>query len=79
MKVLKMETLSLQKKQREELGNDLIDLYKISKKFSDKIELVEGSIEDKLRNNELPEPEVKIYFNGWIKMPNTPVGCILMG
>lgn len=29
----------LTKKQREELGNDLIDLYKISKKFSDKIEL----------------------------------------
>ncbi|GKX73941.1 hypothetical protein THJ008_15250 [Campylobacter jejuni] len=42
MKVLKMEIPSLQKKQREELGNDLIDLYKISKKFSDKIELVEG-------------------------------------
>ncbi|EAH6039066.1 hypothetical protein EGQ47_03110 [Campylobacter coli] len=50
------------KKQREELGNDLIDLYKISKKFSDKIELVEGSIEDKLRNNELPESEVKNLF-----------------
>lgn len=30
MKVLKMEIPSLQK-QREELGNDLIDLYKISK------------------------------------------------
>ncbi|ECB9757463.1 hypothetical protein FLZ01_05105 [Campylobacter coli] len=57
-----MEILSLQKKQREELGNDLIDLYKISKKFSDKIELVEGSIEDKLRNNELPESEVKSLF-----------------
>ncbi|EDB1180817.1 hypothetical protein F9H91_04095 [Campylobacter coli] len=57
-----MEILSLQKKQREELGNDLIDLYKISKKFSDKIELVEGSIEDKLRNNELPESEVKNLF-----------------
>ncbi|BEK50476.1 hypothetical protein [Campylobacter coli] len=52
----------LTKKQREELGNDLIDLYKISKKFSDKIELVEGSIEDKLRNNELPESEVKNLF-----------------
>ncbi|EFB0869010.1 hypothetical protein HGD09_000521 [Campylobacter coli] len=52
----------LAKKQREELGNDLIDLYKISKKFSDKIELVEGSIEDKLRNNELPESEVKSLF-----------------
>ncbi len=52
----------LAKKQREELGNDLIDLYKISKKFSDKIELVEGSIEDKLRNNELPESEVKNLF-----------------
>lgn len=57
-----MEIPSLQKKQREELGNDLIDLYKISKKFSDKIELVEGSIEDKLRNNELPESEVKNLF-----------------
>ncbi|EAI9960216.1 hypothetical protein C5441_02695 [Campylobacter coli] len=52
----------LTKKQREELGNDLIDLYKMSKKFSDKIELVEGSIEDKLRNNELPESEVKSLF-----------------
>lgn len=41
---------------------NLIDLYKISKKFSDKIELVEGSIEDKLRNNELPESEVKNLF-----------------
>ena len=52
----------LTKKQREELGNDLIDLYKMSKKFSDKIELVEDSIEDKLRNNELPESEVKSLF-----------------
>ncbi|HEB7542327.1 TPA: hypothetical protein RZH72_001568 [Campylobacter coli] len=34
----------------------------MSKKFSDKIELVEGSIEDKLRNNELPESEVKSLF-----------------
>lgn len=68
----------LTKKQREELGNDLIDLYKISKKFSDKIELVEGSIEDKLRNNELPESEVKNLFQWRMKMLNTLVGCILM-
>ncbi len=62
----------LAKKQREELGNDLIDLYKISKKFSDKIELVEGSIEDKLRNNELPESEVKNLFQWMDKNAKHP-------
>lgn len=62
----------LTKKQREELGNDLIDLYKISKKFSDKIELVEGSIEDKLRNNELPESEVKNLFQWMDKNAKHP-------
>ncbi|EAH9232681.1 hypothetical protein EUB32_04535, partial [Campylobacter coli] len=62
----------LAKKQREELGNDLIDLYKISKKFSDKIELVEGSIEDKLRNNELPESEVKNLFQWMDKNAKRP-------
>ncbi|MCD4856501.1 hypothetical protein [Campylobacter coli] len=62
----------LAKKQREELGNDLIDLYKISKKFSDKIELVEGSIEDKLRNNELPESEVKSLFKWMDKNAKHP-------
>lgn len=69
----------LTKKQREELGNDLIDLYKISKKFSDKIELVEGSIEDKLRNNELLESEVKNLFQWMDENAKHPlVGCILM-
>lgn len=62
----------LTKKQREELGNDLIDLYKMSKKFSDKIELVEGSIEDKLRNNELPESEVKNLFQWMDKNAKHP-------
>ncbi len=62
----------LAKKQREELGNDLIDLYKISKKFSDKIELVDGSIEDKLRNNELPESEVKNLFQWMDKNAKHP-------
>lgn len=62
----------LTKKQREELGNDLIDLYKISKKLSDKIELVEGSIEDKLRNNELPESEVKNLFQWMDKNAKHP-------
>ncbi|MBX2079447.1 hypothetical protein I9T54_07910 [Campylobacter peloridis] len=55
----------LTKKQKEKLGNDLIYLYKISKKFSDKIELIEGSIEDKLRKNELSKSEVKDLFK-WI-------------
>ncbi|CAM4048488.1 hypothetical protein [Campylobacter armoricus] len=52
----------LTKKQREKLGNDLIDLYKISKKFSDKIELLEDSIEDKLRKNELSKLEVENLY-----------------
>ncbi|ECO3817062.1 hypothetical protein FX961_04290 [Campylobacter jejuni] len=34
-------------------------------KLSDKVELVEGSIEDKLRKNEFSESEVKSLFK-WI-------------
>lgn len=56
----------LTEKQREKLGNELIDLYKDSKKFSDRIGLLEGSIEDKLRKNELSGSEAENLFK-WIE------------
>ena len=61
----------LTRKERETLSNDLIRLYKDSKEFSDKIGLVEGSIEDKLRKNELSESEVK-SLDKWISENNLP-------
>ncbi|EJG3308325.1 hypothetical protein M9122_000071 [Campylobacter upsaliensis] len=54
------------KEDRERLANSFIDLYISSKKFSDKIGLVEGSIEDKLRKNELSETEKNSLFK-WIE------------
>ncbi len=39
-------------------------MYKDYVKLSDKVELVEGSIEDKLRKNEFSESEVKSLLNG---------------
>lgn len=60
-----MEILSLQKKQGEKLGNSFIDIYNDYKKLSDKIELFDGSIENKLRKNEFSESEVKSLFK-WI-------------
>ncbi len=53
---------ALTKKQRENLGNSFIQLCKDSKKFSDNIGVLEGSIEDKLRKNELSESEIKDLF-----------------
>ncbi|HED8511385.1 TPA: hypothetical protein R6E66_001264 [Campylobacter upsaliensis] len=61
----KHEDLS-KKEDRERLANSFIDLYISSKKFSDKIGLVEGSIEDKLRKNELSETEKNSLFK-WIE------------
>ncbi|EOC6268962.1 hypothetical protein Q9Q37_04290 [Campylobacter upsaliensis] len=61
----KHEDLS-KKEDRERLANSFIDLYISSKKFSDKIGLVEGSIEDKLRKNELSESEKNSLFK-WIE------------
>ncbi|EAJ2129929.1 hypothetical protein CXA84_03530 [Campylobacter upsaliensis] len=61
----KHEDLS-KKEDRERLANSFIDLYISSKKFSDKIGLVEGSIEDKLRKNELSESEKSSLFK-WIE------------
>ncbi|MCR2112701.1 hypothetical protein CUPS4064_00870 [Campylobacter upsaliensis] len=54
------------KEDRERLANSFIDLYISSKEFSDKIGLVEGSIEDKLRKNELSESEKNSLFK-WIE------------
>ncbi|WP_345790628.1 hypothetical protein, partial [Campylobacter vulpis] len=54
------------KEDRERLANSFIDLYISSKEFSDKIGLVEGSIEDKLRKNELSETEKNSLFK-WIE------------
>ncbi len=54
------------KEDRERLANSFIDLYISSKEFSDKIGLVEGSIEDKLRKNELSEFEKNSLFK-WIE------------
>ena len=48
------------------MANSFIDLYISSKEFSDKIGLVEGSIEDKLRKNELSESEKNSLFK-WIE------------
>ncbi|EAI6222885.1 hypothetical protein FV629_05930 [Campylobacter jejuni] len=55
----------LTKEAREKLGNSFINMYKDYVKLSDKVELVEGSIEDKLRKNEFSESEVKSLFK-WI-------------
>ncbi|MBC2830693.1 hypothetical protein H4997_09790, partial [Campylobacter jejuni] len=55
----------LTKEAREKLGNSFINVYKDYVKLSDKVELVEGSIEDKLRKNEFSESEVKSLFK-WI-------------
>lgn len=52
----------LTKKTKRKTRYDLIKLYKNSKKFSDKIGLIEGSIEDKLRKNELSKSEVEDLF-----------------
>ncbi|MCR2120253.1 hypothetical protein [Campylobacter upsaliensis] len=54
------------KEDRERLANSFIDLYISSKEFSDKIGLVEGSIEDKLRKNELSKSEKNSLFK-WIE------------
>ena len=54
----------LTEKQREKLGNELVDLYKDSKKFSDKIGLLEGSIEDKLKKMNCRGQKLKICLNG---------------
>ncbi|MCH5322813.1 MAG: hypothetical protein J1E31_04435 [Helicobacter sp.] len=54
------------RKLRESFSNSFIELYKNSKEFNDKIGLVEGSIEDKLRKNELSESEVKSLFK-WME------------
>ena len=54
------------KEDRERLANSFIDLYISSKEFSDKIGLVEGSIEDKLRKNELSESDKNSLFK-WIE------------
>ncbi|EOB1665374.1 hypothetical protein ACIRAF_001559 [Campylobacter upsaliensis] len=54
------------KEDRERLANSFIDLYISSKEFSDKIGLLEGSIEDKLRKNELSESEKSSLFK-WIE------------
>ena len=56
----------LTRKLRESFSNSFIELYKNSKEFNDKIGLVEGSIEDKLRKNELSESEVKSLFK-WME------------
>ncbi|HEB9423996.1 TPA: hypothetical protein RZK55_001883, partial [Campylobacter jejuni] len=53
------------KEAREKLGNSFINVYKDYVKLSDKVELVEGLIEDKLRKNEFSESEVKSLFK-WI-------------
>ncbi|WP_435369728.1 hypothetical protein [Campylobacter jejuni] len=55
----------LTKEAREKLGNSFINMYKDYVKLSDKVELVEGTIEDKLRKNEFSESEVKSLFK-WI-------------
>ena len=55
----------LTKEAREKLGNSFIEVYKYYEKLGDEIELFDGSIEDKLRKNEISESEVKDLFK-WI-------------
>ncbi|WP_260604854.1 hypothetical protein [Campylobacter sp. MIT 97-5078] len=55
----------LTREARETLGNSFITVYKYYEKLSDKVGLLEGSIEDKLRKNELSESETKSLFK-WI-------------
>ncbi|WP_170999481.1 hypothetical protein [Campylobacter sp. MIT 12-5580] len=60
----------LTKEEREKLGNSFINIYKDYSELSDKVGLLEGSIEDKLRKNELSEAETNELFE-WISENTT--------
>ncbi|WP_171000275.1 hypothetical protein [Campylobacter estrildidarum] len=70
--VIKNENLELTKQQRINLGNSLIEEYENDVKLSNKVGLIEGSIEDKLRKNELSKSEAKNLFKWISENTNSP-------
>ncbi|WP_170999738.1 hypothetical protein [Campylobacter aviculae] len=70
--IIKNENLELTKQERINLGNSLIEEYGNDVKLSNKVGLIEGSIEDKLRKNELSKSEVKNLFKWISENTNSP-------